>query len=87
MILTAKEVIQIFFRPIIAGGKNKITDTKLYRLAKLGKIPSFKLDGRIYFDEDTLRNWFRSESAVKSTPDVVEHYGRNKYGTLRDIPE
>ena len=87
MLLTANEVIQTFFKPLAEGNKNKITDTKLYRLAKLGKIPSLKLDGRVYFDEDTLRVWFRSESEVKSTPDVLNHYGRNRCGALRTISE
>lgn len=80
MLLTATEVIEVFFKRLNANGQNKITETKLYRLAKKGGIPSMKLDGRVYFDEDTLRDWFRQKCTVNTSTDVLQRYGRLKRG-------
>lgn len=66
MLLTASGVIKAFFKRLdVTKGKNKITETKLYRLAKLGHIPPLKLYGRVCFDEDTLSEWFREQKHSK----------------------
>lgn len=82
-ILSAKEVVEIFFKPALPDGEYKISETKLYRLAKDGKIPSFKLDGRTFFDEGVLLEWFADES---KTPSVLERYGRQT-PVMERIPE
>ena len=87
MLLTTSEVIKEFFSRKDGTGRGKITEDKLYRLAKRGEIPSLKLDGRVFFDEDTLREWIKEKSLVNSTTSVLEKYGRNQPGKIRVIPE
>ncbi len=87
MILNADEVVEIFFKSTKPGGDYKISTTKLYRLAKLGKIPSFKLDGRVFFDEDALREWFKSQCSTTSTPAVLDRYGRDRGSKMERISE
>lgn len=77
-ILSADEVVEVFFKPVMPGDKAKISVSKLYRLADEGKIPSFKLDGRTFFDEAALLDWFESESLTTCAPTVLEKYGRDK---------
>ena len=86
-ILSADEVVEIFFKPVFPGGEYKISATKLYRLAKLGKIPSFKLDGRLFFDEAALLEWFQSESDKGYSVSVLKHYGRDCRPVIEPIPE
>ena len=84
-ILSADEVVEVFFKPVLPEGEYKISATKLYRLAKEGRIPSFKLDGRTFFDEAVLLDWFEKESREGRVPVVLERYGRDT--GMKPIPE
>jgi hypothetical protein len=85
MIISAEEVVELFFKPVVPGIFPKISTTKIYRLAKKGKIPSFKLDGRIFFDEDAIRDWLKSKNKIESSTEVLQHYGRDR--KMRELPE
>ena len=85
-ILSAPEVIEVFFKSVLPGKDCKISASKLYRLADEGKIPSLKLDGRTFFDETALLDWFETESFANCTPEVLEKYGREK-PVMMPIPE
>jgi hypothetical protein len=87
MILSADEVVEVFFKPLKPGGDYKISTTKLYRLAKLGKIPSFKLDGRVFFDEDTLKAWFNAKSQTPGTITDLDRYERDYNRKMKPLPE
>ena len=83
MLLTVDELIEKFF-----GSSKKMSADKVYRLAKQNKIPSVKMDGRVFFPEEKFSAWINDQSQVDTTPIVVEHYGRDKQrGRLRVIRE
>lgn len=71
MLLTAEELIEKFF-----GSSQKMSVHKLYRLAKKRAIPMVKLDGRVFFPEDSFREWIKSQTKVETNTGVLEHYGR-----------
>lgn len=71
MLLTAEELIERFF-----GSSKKMSVHKLYRLAKKNRIPSIKLDGRVFFPEDQFHAWINSQSQTETQVTVIEPYGR-----------
>ena len=73
MLLTADEVIQRFFTT-----SSRMSAHKLYRLAKKRRIPSIKLDGRVFFPEEELKAWIATESRVQTSSAVLKVYGRDK---------
>ncbi|UCC95821.1 MAG: helix-turn-helix domain-containing protein [Candidatus Omnitrophota bacterium] len=58
VILNVKEVTQKF--PAFKSGL-------LYHWVRNGKIPHIRLNGRIFFDEERLKQWFREHAIEPSS--------------------
>ena len=55
--LTAREVAEFF----------RVSDMTIYRLAKAGSIPSFKIGNSLRFDPKVLASWLRRQMSAFSS--------------------
>lgn len=76
-VMKAKEVSEEFF-----GGT--VSYWKLLELAKAGKIPHFRVGGRVLFRRSSLEGWLAEQEVASTTQDHKQDEAVD-YGTIRKI--